>query len=116
MPANATRSRARKAVVPAAGQGTRFAPATKAIPKEMLPLLDKPTIEYVVEEIAEAGPEKQGDAAGLAAVRRSSSLARLHHVRQGSAKGLGHAVLQGGRHVELSSTPDGGAPRPPAGP
>ncbi|MFC7404810.1 UTP--glucose-1-phosphate uridylyltransferase [Georgenia alba] len=127
MSANLTGRRARKAVVPVAGLGTRFAPATKAVPKEMLPVVDKPAIEYVVDEIAEAGLddvvvvtgrgksmiedhfdgapeleaalEKKGDAARLAAVRRSSSLARMHFVRQGAPLGLGHAVLQGKDHV-----------------
>ena len=124
---NAPRTRVRKAVVPVAGLGTRFAPATKAIPKEMLPVVDRPAIEYVVEELAEAGIddvlmvtgrgkgaiedhfdaapelettlERKGDAARLAAVRRSTGLAHLHFVRQGEPKGLGHAVLQGKDHV-----------------
>ena len=54
-PSSAPRRRARKAVIPAAGLGTRFLPATKAIPKEMLPVVDKPAIQYVVEEAARAG-------------------------------------------------------------
>ncbi|MHB1064201.1 MAG: UTP--glucose-1-phosphate uridylyltransferase [Georgenia sp.] len=117
----------RKAVVPVAGLGTRFIPATKAVPKEMLPVVDKPAIQYVVEEIAAAGIpdvlmvtgrgkeaienhfdaapeleaklEAKGDAAGLAAVRAANGLAHLHFVRQGEPKGLGHAVLQGKDHV-----------------
>ncbi|WP_127573479.1 UTP--glucose-1-phosphate uridylyltransferase GalU [Georgenia faecalis] len=120
-------SRVRKAVVPVAGLGTRFLPATKATPKEMLPVVDKPAIQYVVEEIAgagirdvlmvtgrgkgsiedhfdrngelEAALERKGDDARLAAVRASSDLADVHFVRQGEPKGLGHAVLCGREHV-----------------
>ncbi|WP_205739798.1 UTP--glucose-1-phosphate uridylyltransferase [Georgenia sp. SYP-B2076] len=120
-------STVRKAVVPVAGLGTRFVPATKAIPKEMLPVVDKPAIQYVVEEIAgagiddvlmvtgrgkgaiedhfdsapelEANLEKKGDDGRLAAVRDSTGLAHVHFVRQGEPKGLGHAVLQGKDHV-----------------
>src|SRR4051812_35527654 len=54
-PHSATRVRARKAVVPAAGLGTRFLPATKAVPKELLPVVDKPALQYIVEEAAAAG-------------------------------------------------------------
>ena len=117
----------RKAVIPAAGLGTRFLPATKAMPKEMLPLVDKPAIQYVVEEAVRAGLtdivmitgrnkrpledyfdrepsleqalERKGDHAKLAAVRASSFLADIHYVRQGDALGLGHAVLRARRHV-----------------
>jgi UTP--glucose-1-phosphate uridylyltransferase len=117
----------RKAVIPAAGMGTRFLPATKATPKEMLPVVDKPAIQYVVEEAASAGLrdvlvvtgrskrtledhfdrapeleaalEAKGDEARLASVRASSQLADLHYVRQGEAKGLGHAVLCAKGHV-----------------
>ncbi|MFD1507117.1 UTP--glucose-1-phosphate uridylyltransferase [Georgenia yuyongxinii] len=117
----------RKAVIPVAGLGTRFAPATKAIPKEMLPVVDKPAIQYVVEEVAAAGLddallvtgrgkgaiedhfdsapeleatlERKGDDARLAAVRASTGLAHVHFVRQGEPRGLGHAVLQGKDHV-----------------
>ncbi|MPV38634.1 UTP--glucose-1-phosphate uridylyltransferase [Georgenia subflava] len=130
MSANTPESHAaavRKAVVPVAGLGTRFVPATKAIPKEMLPVVDKPAIQYVVEEVADAGLsdvllvtgrgkgaiedhfdsapeleanlERKGDADRLAAVRRSGELAHVHFVRQGEPKGLGHAVLQGKDHV-----------------
>ena len=119
--------RARKAVVPAAGLGTRFLPATKAQPKEMLPLVDKPAIQYVVEEAAAAGledvllitgrgkraledhfdhaveMERQLAAAGkedlLAAVQAVSRLVHLHYVRQGQPLGLGHAVGCASRHV-----------------
>jgi len=116
-----------KAVIPAAGLGTRFLPATKATPKEMLPVVDTPAIEYVVEEAAAAGLtdllmitgrgkraledhfdrneeleralEAKGDLARLEAVRRSSALARIHYVRQGDPLGLGHAVLMAEQHV-----------------
>jgi UTP--glucose-1-phosphate uridylyltransferase len=116
-----------KAVVPAAGLGTRFLPATKATPKEMLPVVDKPAIQYVVEEAVGAGLsdvllitgrskrsiEDHFDRAyeleealtakedwdKLALVRESSELATLHYVRQGDPKGLGHAVLCAAQHV-----------------
>jgi UTP--glucose-1-phosphate uridylyltransferase len=111
----------RKAVIPAAGLGTRFLPATKAVPKELLPVVDTPALQYVVEEAAQAGlcevlvvsgrgkdaiadhfdraPELEavlegkGDQERLDAVRRSATLAEVHFVRQGEPKGLGHAVL-----------------------
>lgn len=117
----------RKAVIPAAGLGTRFLPATKATPKEMLPVVDKPAIQYVVEEAAAAGLddvliitgrnkgsiedhfdsapeveralEAKGDDARLAAVQASTGLAHVHTVRQGEPRGLGHAVLQAADHV-----------------
>jgi UTP--glucose-1-phosphate uridylyltransferase len=116
-----------KAVIPAAGLGTRFLPATKAMPKEMLPVVDKPAIQYVVEEAAHAGiqdvliiigrnknnianhfdamPEleaklrEKGDEDKLAKVEHSSDLADVHMVRQGEPKGLGHAVLRAQAHV-----------------
>jgi UTP--glucose-1-phosphate uridylyltransferase len=111
----------RKAVIPAAGLGTRFLPATKAVPKELLPVVDTPAMEYVVAEAARVGLtdvlvvtgrgkeaiadhfdrapeleavlEKKGDAERLAAVRRSAELAAVHFIRQGTPRGLGHAVL-----------------------
>jgi UTP--glucose-1-phosphate uridylyltransferase len=117
----------RKAVIPAAGLGTRFLPATKATPKEMLPVIDKPAIQYVVEEAADAGLddvlmitgrnkrpvedhfdrayelesalEAKGDQARLEAVRASAELAKVHYVRQGDPKGLGHAILCAAPHV-----------------
>ena len=117
-----------KAVIPAAGLGTRFLPATKAMPKEMLPVVDKPAIQYVVEEAAAAGIEdvliitgrnkhnianhfdavpeleakleEKGDLDRLARTRESSDLADIHVVRQGDPKGLGHAVLRAQRHVD----------------
>ena len=117
----------RKAVIPAAGLGTRFLPATKAVPKEMLPVVDTPAIQYVVEEAVRAGLtdvlmitgrskraledhfdravelelalEAKGDAAKLAAVQASTVLAGVHYVRQGDPRGLGHAVLVAAEHV-----------------
>ncbi|AMB59247.1 UTP--glucose-1-phosphate uridylyltransferase GalU [Microterricola viridarii] len=119
--------RATKAVIPAAGMGTRFLPATKAMPKEMLPVVDKPAIQYVVEEAVNAGLhdvlmitgrnknalenhfdrmteleatlEAKGDTARLAKVMESTDLADMHYVRQGDPLGLGHAVLRARMHV-----------------
>jgi UTP--glucose-1-phosphate uridylyltransferase len=116
-----------KAVIPAAGLGTRFLPATKAMPKEMLPVVDQPAIQYVVEEAVKAGLsdlllitgrnkraledhfdreptleralEVKGDLERLAAVQYASSLGLLHYVRQGDPRGLGHAVLCARQHV-----------------
>ena len=124
MPENAAVT---KAVVPAAGLGTRFLPATKATPKEMLPVVDKPAIQYVVEEAVNAGLDDvllitgrskrsiedhfdrnyeleealtaKGDTEGLELIRESYELATVHYVRQGSPKGLGHAVLCAQKHV-----------------
>jgi UTP--glucose-1-phosphate uridylyltransferase len=114
--------RVRKAVFPAAGLGTRFLPATKASPKEMLPLVDKPLIQYVVEEAVASGVEsviivtgrgkaaiedhfdvsfeleklleERGKKEELKAMRAISEMARVSYVRQREALGLGHAVLQ----------------------
>ncbi|MGN6752239.1 MAG: UTP--glucose-1-phosphate uridylyltransferase [Intrasporangium sp.] len=116
-----------KAVIPAAGLGTRFLPATKATPKEMLPIVDTPAIQYVVEEAVAAGLqdlllvtgrnkraledhfdrnaeleailERRGDVDRLAGVVASAELAQMHYVRQGEALGLGHAILSGRQHV-----------------
>jgi UTP--glucose-1-phosphate uridylyltransferase len=116
-----------KVVIPAAGLGTRFLPATKAMPKEMLPVVDKPAIQYVVEEAVDAGLhdvlmitgrnknalenhfdrnaeleetlKKKGDTDRLEKVNYSTSLADMHYVRQGDPKGLGHAVLRAKMHV-----------------
>lgn len=116
-----------KAVIPVAGYGTRFLPATKATPKEMLPVVDKPAIQYVVEEAVAAGlldllfvtgrtkraledhfddnPELEAALDGkdktqlLEAVRHPAGLATVHYVRQGTPKGLGDAVLRGKEHV-----------------
>ena len=118
----------RKAVFPAAGLGTRFLPATKASPKEMLPLVDKPLIQYVVEEAVRSGVEsiiivtgrdktaiedhfdisfeleqllrERGKEAELKAVRAISEMARISYVRQREALGLGHAILQARDFVE----------------
>ncbi len=117
----------RKAVIPAAGLGTRFLPATKAMPKEMLPVVDQPAIQYVVEEAVKAGLsdvlmitgrnkraledhfdrapdlerslELKGDETRLDAVQHASGLGPIHYVRQGEPKGLGHAVLCAKQHV-----------------
>lgn len=122
-----TTKRITKAVIPAAGLGTRFLPATKAMPKEMLPVVDKPAIQYVVEEAVSAGLddvlmiigrnknalanhfdrvteleqtlEDKGDESKLERVKESSDLADVHFVRQGDPKGLGHAVLRARKHV-----------------
>ncbi|WP_169983524.1 MULTISPECIES: UTP--glucose-1-phosphate uridylyltransferase GalU [unclassified Microbispora] len=116
-----------KAVVPAAGLGTRFLPATKATPKEMLPIVDKPAIQYVVEEAVSAGLldvlmvtgrnkrsiedhfdvayeledalRAKGDEERLNQVKEPVDLATMHYVRQGEPKGLGHAVLCAKQHV-----------------
>lgn len=116
-----------KAVMPVAGLGTRFLPATKATPKEMLPVVDKPAIQYVVEEAVAAGirdvlmiigrnknaianhfdsvPELEekltakGDDSKLGRVQKSSDLADVHLLRQGEPKGLGHAVHRAKQHV-----------------
>lgn len=109
----------RKAIIPAAGLGTRFLPATKAMPKEMLPIVDKPTIQYIVEEAIESGIEDiiivtgrgkrsiedhfdnsfeleqlledKGKMDVLADVRKSANI-EIHYIRQKEPKGLGHAV------------------------
>jgi UTP--glucose-1-phosphate uridylyltransferase len=116
-----------KAVIPVAGLGTRFLPATKATPKEMLPVIDTPTIHYVVEEAVTAGIadvllvtgrgkrsiedyfdrnlelegvlEAKGDTEGLARINASTEMATVHSVRQGNPRGLGHAVLCAADHV-----------------
>ncbi|MFJ2007534.1 UTP--glucose-1-phosphate uridylyltransferase GalU [Streptomyces chartreusis] len=126
-PAPASPRTVRKAVVPAAGLGTRFLPATKATPKEMLPVVDKPAIQYVVEEAAAAGLDDvlmitgrhkraiedhfdnafeleqalaaKGDSVRLDAVPDPARLADIHHIRQGDPLGLGHAVLCARHHV-----------------
>jgi UTP--glucose-1-phosphate uridylyltransferase len=118
-----------KAVIPAAGLGTRFLPATKAMPKEMLPVVDKPAIQYVVEEAVQAGLhdvlmitgrnknalenhfdrateveallEKKGDKRRLQEILYSTHLANMHYVRQLDPLGLGHAVLRSKMHVGM---------------
>ncbi len=122
-----TRRPVRKAVIPAAGLGTRFLPATKAQPKEMLPVVDKPAIQYVVEEAVRAGLrdiliitgrgkrsledhfdrsfelEHYLEAAGkfdlLKEMREIADMADIHYVRQGEPRGLGHAVSVAAEHV-----------------
>lgn len=112
--------RVKKAVIPAAGLGVRFLPATKAQPKEMIPIIDKPTIQYVIEEALDSGIEdiliisgrgkraiedhfdhapeleahlaQKGKEAALEAVRRISAMGNIHYVRQRQPLGLGHAV------------------------
>ncbi len=113
----------KKAIIPAAGFGTRFLPATKAQPKEMIPVVDKPTLQYIIEEAIKAGIEeilivtnrnkhaiedhfdrsielellleRSGKTELLKEIRDISELVRIHYVRQMEAKGLGHAILCG---------------------
>jgi UTP--glucose-1-phosphate uridylyltransferase len=120
-------TKVRKAVIPAAGLGTRFLPATKAQPKEMLPLLDKPAIQYVVEEAVSAGLtdiiiiigrgkhaivdhfdrsfelehflEAKGKFEELKEIREISDMASIHYIRQRDPLGLGHAVAAAEGHV-----------------
>jgi UTP--glucose-1-phosphate uridylyltransferase len=120
-------NRVTKAVIPAAGLGTRFLPATKATPKEMLPVVDRPAIQYVVEEAVDAGLDDvliitgrnkssledhfdrnpmlertlftKNDHDRLASVMAAAELAKVHYVRQGEPRGLGHAVLCADMHV-----------------
>ena len=122
-----SRPRTRKAVIPAAGLGTRFLPATKAMPKEMLPVVDRPAIEYVVTEARRAGLSdvlmitgrnkraledhfdrhpaledtlaRKGDQKRIDLIRESDLVGDIHYVRQGEALGLGHAVGCARRHV-----------------
>lgn len=117
----------RKAVIPAAGLGTRMLPATKTVPKEMLPLVDKPAIQYLIEEAAAAGIEdilivtnraksamddyfdyypeletrlnQAGKDRELAEVRRAADLANIFYVRQKETRGLGHAIWRAKRFV-----------------
>lgn len=123
----AQRRRAVKAVIPAAGLATRFLPATKAVPKELLPVVDRPVLQYIVEEAAAAGigdillvtgrgktsmvdhfdrrPDlearliEKGDTERLAAVIRPAELAEIYTCRQGEPLGLGHAVSYAESHV-----------------
>jgi UTP--glucose-1-phosphate uridylyltransferase len=124
---NASLAKAVKAVIPAAGLATRFLPATKAIPKELLPVVDRPVLQYIVEEAAASGIgdvllvtgrgktsmvdhfdrqpylesrlEAKGDLDRLAAVRRTSELAEIYTCRQGEPLGLGHAISYAESHV-----------------
>jgi UTP--glucose-1-phosphate uridylyltransferase len=125
MPQESTR--AAKAVIPAAGLATRFLPATKAVPKELLPVVDRPVLQYIVEEAAAAGlhdvllitgrgktsmvdhfdrrPDleqrlaEKGDEERLAAITRPNELAEIYTCRQGEQRGLGHAVSYAESHV-----------------
>src|SRR4029453_15261354 len=127
MPDDVTRTRAVKAVIPAAGLATRFLPATKAVPKELLPVVDRPVLQYIVEEAAAAGIgdillvtgrgktsmvdhfdrqpylesrlEAKGDLERLAAIRRPAELAEIYTCRQAEPLGLGHAVSYAESHV-----------------
>ena len=120
-------STVRKAVIPAAGLGTRFLPASKAQPKEMIPLVDKPAIQYVVEEAVRSGIrdilvitgrgkrsledhfdrsfeleyylERAGKTEALREMRAIADMADIHYVRQGEPKGLGHAVGAAREHI-----------------
>jgi UTP--glucose-1-phosphate uridylyltransferase len=119
--------RARKAVIPAAGFATRFLPATKAVPKELLPVVDRPVLQYIVEEIARAGIhdvllvtgrgktsmvdhfdrrpdlearlEAKNDLEKLAEIRNVTDLAEIYTCRQAEPLGLGHAVSYAESHV-----------------
>src|SRR6476659_9137442 len=118
----------RKAVIPAAGFGTRMLPAAKAVPKELLPVLDRPTIQYIVEEAADAGiddvllvtardkkaikdhfdrsPELEsrltttGKAHLLQSIQLLAERIKIFSVRQPHQRGLGDAVLQARRHIQ----------------
>ena len=117
----------RKAVIPAAGLGTRMLPATKTVPKEMLPMVDKPVIQYIIEEAVASGIEdilivtnraksamddyfdyypeletrllQAGKERELVEVRRAADLANIFYVRQKETKGLGHAIWRAKRFV-----------------
>src|SRR5215216_1026283 len=127
MPENTPTRRAGKAVIPAAGLATRFLPVTKAVPKELLPVVDRPVLQYIVEEAAAAGIrdvllitgrgktsmvehfdrqpyleqrlEQKGDLERLAAIRHPAELAEIYTCRQGEPLGLGHAVSYAESHV-----------------
>jgi len=127
MSGNNSNGAVRKAVIPAAGLGTRFLPATKAMPKEMLPVVDRPAIQYVVQEAVDAGLddvlmitgrskraledhfdrvpalehqlEESGKTSLLRDVQHASDLGEIHYLRQADPKGLGHAVLRAKIHV-----------------
>ena len=117
----------RKAIIPAAGLGTRFLPATKAQPKEMLPIVDKPTIQYIIEEAVQSGIEdiiivtgrgkraiedhfdksyeleetlaKKGKLDQLEEIQEISKLANIHYIRQKEPLGLGHAIACANRFI-----------------
>ena len=117
----------RKAVVPAAGLGTRFLPVTKALPKEMIPVVDKPAIQYIIEEIVDSGIEdilvitgrgkraivehfdksielnmtlkEKGQEEVLRTLERIEQLADIHYLQQKESLGTGHAVLKAANHI-----------------
>ncbi|KAA0003590.1 MAG: UTP--glucose-1-phosphate uridylyltransferase GalU [Thermoplasmata archaeon] len=117
-----------KAVIPAAGLGTRFLPATKNMPKEMLPVVDKPAIQYVVDEAVQAGIDdiliitgrgkgaienhfdvayeledvlkKRNEEDKLQEIRKISEMVDIHYIRQKKPLGLGHAILRAKKHVD----------------
>lgn len=117
----------RKAVIPAAGLGTRFLPATKSLPKEMIPIVDKPAIQYIVEEIVNSGIQdiliitgrgkraiedhfdksfelnevlkEKGDHASLETLEEIEKMADIHYLRQKEALGTGHAILKAKAHI-----------------
>jgi UTP--glucose-1-phosphate uridylyltransferase len=117
----------RKAVVPAAGLGTRFLPVTKALPKEMIPVVDKPAIQYIIEEIVDSGIEdilvitgrgkraivehfdksielnmtlkEKGQEEALKTLERIEQLADIHYLQQKESLGTGHAVLKAANHI-----------------
>jgi len=122
------KTKVRKAVIPAAGLGTRFLPMTKAQPKEMLPVVDKPVIQYVVEEALQSGIDdiliitgrgkraiedhfdasvelelklgKKADSKLFEQTKELSSMVDIHYIRQKDQKGLGHAVLHAEKHCD----------------
>jgi len=122
-----TRTEIRKAVIPAAGLGTRFLPVTKSMPKEMLPIIDKPVIHYVVEEAIDAGIEdiiiitgrgkraiedyfdaapelemqlkKQNKTDALENIRKIADFSSIHYIRQKEPNGLGDAILKAEKHI-----------------
>ena len=117
----------RKAVIPAAGHGSRMLPATKALPKEMMPIVDKPAIQYIIEELVDSGIEdiliitgrgkraiedhfdrnveiyqaleEREDRAMLETLERIEKLADIHYVRQKEPLGTGHAILKARKHI-----------------
>lgn len=117
----------RKAIIPAAGMGTRFLPATKSLPKEMIPIVDKPAIQYIVEEIVASGIrdiliitgrgkraiedhfdksfelnealKEKGDHASLETLEQIEEMADIHYLRQKEALGTGHAILKAKYHI-----------------
>ncbi|MCL6473246.1 MAG: UTP--glucose-1-phosphate uridylyltransferase GalU [Firmicutes bacterium] len=125
--ANKSSQKVNKAVIPAAGLGTRFLPITKSQPKEMIPVVDKPTIQYVVEEAVASGIDdvliitgrgkraiedhfdrsfelesvlkKKNDHDAVAELEEIAKLADIHYIRQKIAAGLGHAVLCAEKHI-----------------